>query len=191
MPLPFVNRLVDASAELVLIEDGFGNSIELPKKGCLTVGEQDAIEKYYMGIESGVNRMQANLAELTIFLKSRFSDTKLTPEQVAEQAGTVPMVERLAEFVEGEKTRWIPKQCVLDMTGELAREIAIDTAQKINGIAATRPDLLFEKRYLVFKNKGPWLDKLEIIKDFEGATEGKFLASNNHSTGERFIGNSG
>jgi hypothetical protein len=188
--LPFVNKLTDSNIKLVLIEDGFGNSIELPKKGCLTVGEQDAIEKYYMGIESGVNRMQANLAELTIFLKSRFS-LQLTPEQVAEQAGTVPMVERLAEFLDGEKTRWIPKQCVLDMTGELAREIAIDTAQKINGIAATRPDLLFEKRYLVFRTKGPWLDKLEIIKDFEGATEGKFLANNSRSTGEKFTGNSG
>ncbi|MEG3875790.1 hypothetical protein QT972_00200 [Microcoleus sp. herbarium7] len=191
MPLPFVNRLADSTAELVLIEDGFGNSIEIPKKGCLTVGEQDAIEKYYMGIESSVNRMQANLAELTIFLKSRFSTPSLTPEQVSEQAGTVPMVERLAEFVEGEKTRWIPKQCVLDMTGELAREIAIDTAQKINGIAATRPDLLLEKRYLVFRTKGPWLDKFEIIKDFEGTTEGKSLADNNHLIGEKFTGSSG
>lgn len=164
--LPFQNKQI--KPETVLIEDGFGNAIELPKKGCLTVGEQDAIERYYTNLENGVTQMQANLMEITILLRSRFNEPDLTPEQVAEQAVTVPMVERLYEFVESEKTRWIPKECVLILTGEMANEIAIEAAQRINGIVATRPDLLAGKRYLVFREKGSWLDNLEIVKDFVG-----------------------
>jgi len=176
--LPFQNKQI--KPEIVLVEDGFGNAIELPKKGCLTVGEQDAIERYYQSLESGVTNMQANLQEITILLRSRFNEPELTPEQIAEQAVTVPMVERLYEFVEGEKTRWIPKECVLTLTGDIAKEIAIETAQKISGIVATRPDLLAGKRYLVFKSKGAWLDNLEIVKDFVGESTslGKLIPLN-------------
>jgi hypothetical protein len=176
--LPFQNKQINP--ETVLIEDGFGNAIELPKKGCLTVGEQQAIESYYQNLEGGVTQMQANLMEITILLKSRFNESDLTPEQVAEQAVTVPMVERLYEFVKGEKTRWIPEECVLDLTGEMANEVAIATAQRINGVVATRPDLLAGKRYLVFRSKGFWLDNLEIVKDFveESTSLGKLIPLN-------------
>lgn len=164
--LPFKTTTADKGENTELIEDGFGNSIEIPKYGCLTYNEENAISQYYIALKDGVSRVDARLAEITILLRSRFNLPNLKTDEVAEQANTMPMIDRLYDFVLGERTRWIPKEVLLELTGEFAKEMAIETARQYKGIAATRPDLEQEKRWVVFQKKGPWLEGFEILKDF-------------------------
>jgi len=177
--LPFKTTLIDKGENTALIEDGFGNSIEVPKYGCLTYNEENAISQYYIGLKDGVSRVDARLSEITILLRSRFKLPSLKIDEVAEQASTMPMIDRLYEFVLGERTRWTPKEVLLEITGEVAKEIAIEAARQYKGIAATRPDLELEKRWVVFAKKGSWLEGFEILKDFtDEEPMGKPLAQN-------------
>jgi|GEM_PF-2957734 len=177
--LPFKTTATQQGENTALIEDGFGNSIEIPKYGCLTYNEENAISQYYMGLKDGVSRVDARLSEITILLRSRFKLPDLTTDQVAEQATTMPMIDCLYEFVLGERTRWIPKEVLLELTGEVAKEMAIETARQYKGIVAGRPDLELEKRWVVFAKKGPWLEGFEILKDFaEDEPMGKPLTRN-------------
>ncbi|TAG98728.1 MAG: hypothetical protein EAZ18_00180 [Oscillatoriales cyanobacterium] len=186
--LPF--KTTTKESETALIEDGFGNSIEIPKYGCLTYNEEDAISKYYLSLKDGVSRVEARLVEITILFRSRFKLPNLNVEEVAEQASTMPMIDRLYDFVLGERTRWIPKEVLLELTGEKAKEMAIESARIFSGIAATRADLETEKRWVVFASKGPWLDGFEIVKDFAGDAVGKSLiTSHNQLTGRGYTGN--
>lgn len=164
--LPFKTTVTDKGENTELIEDGFGNSIEIPKYGCLTYNEENAISQYYMTLKDGVSRVDARLSEITILLRSRFNLPNLKTDEVAEQANTMPMIDRLYDFVLGERTRWIPKEVLLELTGEVAKEMAIETARQYKGIAASRPDLELEKRWVVFAKKGPWLEGFEVLKDF-------------------------
>lgn len=164
--LPFKTTVADKAENTALIEDGFGNSIEIPKYGCLTYNEENAISQYYIGLKDGVSRVDARLSEITILLRSRFKLPNLKMEEVAEQASTMPMIDNLYEFVLGERTRWIPKEVLLELKGEVAKEMAIETARQYKGIAASRPDLELEKRWVVFAKKGPWLEGFEVLKDF-------------------------
>lgn len=177
--LPFKTTVADKGENTALIEDGFGNSIEILKYGCLTYNEENAISQYYMALKDGVTRVDARLSEITILLRSRFNLPDLKIEKVAEQASTMPMIDRLYDFVLGERTRWIPKEVLLELTGEVAKEMAIETARQYKGIAASRPDLELEKRWVVFRNKGPWLEGFEVLKDFaDDEPMGKPLARN-------------
>lgn len=186
--LPF--KTTNKETETALIEDGFGNSIEIPKYGCLTYNEEDAISKYYLSLKDGVSRVEARLTEITILLRSRFKLPNLGVEEVAEQASTMPMVDRLYDFVLGERTRWIPKEVLVELTGEKAKEMAIEAARIFSGVSATRADLETENRWVVFATKGPWLEGFEIVKDFAGDTMGKSpIASHNQLTGGRYTGN--
>jgi hypothetical protein len=68
---------------------------------------------------------------------------------------------------------------LLELTGEVAKEMAIETALQYKGIAAGRSDLELEKRWVVFAKKGPWLEGFEILKDFaEDEPMGKPLTRN-------------
>ncbi|MEG5173291.1 hypothetical protein [Microcoleus sp. B3-D7] len=177
--LPFKTTATQQGENIALVEDGFGNSIEIPKYGCLTYNEENAISQYYIGLKDGVSRVDARLSEITILLRSRFKLPELTTDQVADQASTMPMIDRLYEFVLGERTRWIPKEVLLELTGEVAKEMAIETARQYKGIVAGRPDLELEKRWVVFAKKGPWLEGFEILKDFaEDEPMGKPLTRN-------------
>lgn len=129
------------------IEDGFGNSLTLPKFGCLTVDEGLAAAnvRYDPLKTTGADW---KLGIVTAFLKSRFRLDKLTPEEVAEQAQTQPMLDRIYEFYQNEQNRWQPSKLLLTASGEAAKSITKSAAKSLSGVAAQ--DERFKDTWYVF-----------------------------------------
>lgn len=174
--LPF--KSLGKEIEAVVIEDGFGNSLEIPKYGCLTPNEANAIGQYYVNLQTGaIADAEAKLAELTILLKSRFK-LDLTSEELADQAQTMPMIERLYDFLMGERTRWVPKKLLLDISGEKAKEVALASARDFKAIVASRPDLATENRWIVIADSSALPSGFEIVADYTNSeTVGKSNAA--------------
>lgn len=175
--LPFNSR--ERPHETHLIEDGFGNSLEIPRYGCFTPNEEDAISKYYIANQNElIGNTEAKIAELTIFLRSRFKLATLTSEELAEQAGTMPMIDRLYEFLQNERIRWIPQKTLLDISGEKAQDCAVKAAQEFHAIVASRSDLRVEKRWLVVESLDLIPGGFEVFADYtEGEKLGKLNAA--------------
>lgn len=165
MPLlPF--KVSQKSEETKTISDGFGNSLEIPFRGCLNFAEDHAISQYYLKFDGSATRAEVQLAVVTIFLRERFNLPDLTPEQVAQEAVTMPMIDRLAEFIENERNRWVPSKVLLDVSGSEAEETAWLCAQRTEGVMTSRKDLVAQKRFIVFQSLDDVSDDFEIIKDF-------------------------
>ena len=131
--LPF--KTSDKSVDEHTIEDGFGNSLTVPKYGCLTVDEgiNTAKVRYDPAKDSGADW---KLGVVTAFLKSRFRLDKLTPDEVAEQAQTQPMLDAIFEFYQKEQSRWVPSKVLLTASGEAAKTITKSAAKSLSGVAA-------------------------------------------------------
>lgn len=131
--LPF--KTSDKTSDEYIIEDGFGNSLTVPKYGCLTVNEGVATSqvRYDPAKDSGADW---KLNVVTAFLKSRFRLSKLTPEEVAEGAKTQPMLDAIFDFYQKEQSRWVPSKVLLTASGEAAKSITKSAAKALNGVAA-------------------------------------------------------
>jgi hypothetical protein len=143
--LPF--KTSDKISEEYLIEDGYGNSLPIPKYGCLTVDEGLATASVrYDPVKMSVADWKLNV--VTAFLKSRFRLKELTPEEVAQQAQTQPMLDRIFDFYQNEQTRWQPSKLLLTALGEAAKSVSKNAAKTLNGVAAQ--DERFKDTWYVF-----------------------------------------
>jgi len=148
--LPF--KTSNKPTESFTVKDGFGNEIDVPKYGCLTPNEALAISKVPV---QDITWADYKLQVTAAFLSFRFKTT-VTPEELAEQAGTQPMLDALYEFQNKEKLRWPPANIILSIQGETAESIGVEVAKNENGVLVKDPNN--SNTYYVFSN-------LEAIPD--------------------------
>jgi hypothetical protein len=167
----------EQSIETTLIEDGYGNYIELPMWGCCSWAEKNAIEKE-MESEITGSAQQTNIAAafLRLRLHEKIKGEYSLEELLSDKKGRPlpePMIENLYKFAMSEYNRNRPKEQVLTVIGENAKALATQVAKKGGHVVITRSDLEVQNVFYVFRD-GSMLDslnngstnKFQIVEDF-------------------------
>jgi len=113
--LPFKTNpnLTYAIGQIETIQDGLGNSLDIPKYGCLTWEEYEQYSQYTLAASKSddlsLDTYRANV--VVDFLRSRFKiDSTISKSELLKLAdGTpipYPMLQALWSFFEGEMNRW-------------------------------------------------------------------------------------
>lgn len=177
--LPFKNKKITSTLET--LEDGHGNSIQVPKFGFLTPNER--IETYEKQIEfsqsNRFNPVRLTLEVITVFLGYRFTKVvkgsdelvipisekgshlndgwrevslNLSAEEVSSAAGSQTMLDIIYEFFKGEERQWTESDVLLEIRGEEAKAVALNFAKIHPGaIVAASPSMQQFKSWQVFK----------------------------------------
>lgn len=109
--LPF-KTLPKQSVETVDIGDETSGVLSIPKHGCLTVNEELAIAAYYMAVPSETPLAAAKVEVVAILLQSRLNKDLTTADVKA--LPDFGLVEKLYDFVLGERRRWQEPQPVAE-----------------------------------------------------------------------------
>jgi hypothetical protein len=172
----------ERSIKTTIIEDGYGNCIELPMWGCCSWAEKNAIEKE-MESEITGSAQQTNIAAafLRLRLRHKIEGQPSLEELLSDRHGhplPEPMIENLYKFAMSEYNRNRPKEQVLTVIGEKARAIAKEVAKENGYVVITRSDLETQDVFYVFRdgsmldslNNGP-TNKFQIVEDFSETQE--------------------
>jgi hypothetical protein len=167
----------ERSVQTTIIEDGYGNCIELPLWGCCSWAEKNAIEKE-MESEITGSAQQTNIAAafLRLRLREKINGSPSLEELLSDRNGhplPEPMIENLYKFAMSEYNRNRPKEQVLTVIGEGALAIATQFAEENNHVVITRSDLETQNVFYVFRdgdmlsslNNSP-SNKFRIVEDF-------------------------
>ena len=158
--LPFKTSKTKTSES---ISDGLGNSIDIPKLGCLTPNEKlSYIDcKYNLSTKPGITPIEYEITTVAKFLSHRF-DTEINDNDLIEQAGSFNLIHALYEFLDNEDRAWQPKTVKLEVEGDDAEDVVFSYITKYSQdsdlnfreypVAATREDLLVFKRWLIFSS---------------------------------------
>lgn len=157
--------------EIVVLEDGLGTSIEIPKLGCVTVFEELEITEAWVDIQQSKDSFaKLKLAALAAFLRNRYEDDSLTPEKLAVEAGSQAMIDVMYTFMENERSRWQPSNNVCRIEGGLeSLECAKKYAQTNHYVVATRQDLKVNNTYFIFKSLESVPEGFEVECDFSNS----------------------
>lgn len=134
-----------------IIEDGFGNYLEIPFYGCMTPNEHQEVSQVFAKANEA-NFFQIQLEAIAVFLRNRFRDPDITWQELNANCPTQPLIENLYEFMQGEKNQWEASTCLAQIKGEEAEEIARNAAKQHGGVCATTKSLKIQKTWFVFQN---------------------------------------
>lgn len=170
----------ERSIQTTIIEDGYGNYIELPLWGCCSWAEKNAIERE-MESETTGSAQQTNIAAafLRLRLREKIEGNPSLEELLCDRNGQPlpePMIENLYKFAMAEYNRNRPKEQVLTVIGENAFAIAQQIAKENGHVVITRSDLETQNVFYVFRdgsmlnslNNGP-SNKFRIVEDLSKA----------------------
>jgi hypothetical protein len=109
--LPF--EVGEYKVEQYRVEDGLGNSLPVPKYGCLTWEENKDLNQFSLSAQN--DTMMSDQAYRTgvvlLLLRKRFNISSSVTDNEILQYGEnrpvlQPMIDKLYEFFDGERKRW-------------------------------------------------------------------------------------